>query len=482
MATNKLLSSKSLSPLPLPLRACSHCIRHHRRSLKSTTTTTSLRFASSSSSSSSSSAQAKNPLRIAENARSKQQEIDRYRRSLLISAAGMAVCAAGMYGVIKADIFGVSPPQPTAEKQGQNNTQQPDDSWKAIRLDAPPSSFPDSADGPSVLRIKGQEHDLHQVPTGTSSVPYFPTTIALPASLQPEATASNLKPGDAVYPTTSASDGKQEEYQLLGLGIRTVSFLRIQVYVVGLYVAKSDIAELQKHLVRTAIHPPAGSGNAGTGAGGVANNTASYAADAATSLVSTERKQLKDILLDPDRGTEAWDEILKKSNNTQADGGIRTAIRIVPTRNTDFMHLRDGWVRGITGRATASRKAFIPPTPTEDGIPSVPVSEFDDDSFGTALNDFKAVFGGGLRKSVPKGQELLLLRNAQGVFDALYQPDSEGPLRWMGRVYDERISRLVWLNYLAGKNVASEGARQSVVDGVMEIVERPAGTITQKVL
>jgi hypothetical protein len=38
------------------------------------------------------------------------------------------------------------------------------------------------------------------------------------------------------------------------------------------------------------------------------------------------------------------------------------------------------------------------------------------------------------------------------------------------------------LNYLAGKTVSSEGARQSVVDGVMGIVERPVGTVVLKVL
>ena len=40
------------------------------------------------------------------------------------------------------------------------------------------------------------------------------------------------------------------EYQLLGLGIRTVSFLGIQVYVVGMYVATEDIAALQEGLIR----------------------------------------------------------------------------------------------------------------------------------------------------------------------------------------------------------------------------------------
>ena len=185
----------------------------------------------------------------------------------------------------------------------------------------------------------------------------------------------------------------------------------------------------------------------------------------ATSLVPAERQQLKQLLLDPERGDAVWDAILKKE-------GLRTAFRIVPTRNTDFLHLRDGWVRGITGRA---QKANAIAGGGAEG-------EYQDESFGTALNTFKGLFGGGQRKSVPKGQTLLLLRSARGELDALFQPESAKPARWMGRVSDERISRLVWLNYLAGKNVSSEAARRSVVDGVMGIVERPVGTVVQKVV
>ena len=169
--------------------------------------------------------------------------------------------------------------------------------------------------------------------------------------------------------------------------------------------------------------------------------------------------------MDPEHGDAAWTTLLKEN-------GIRTAFRIVPTRNTDFMHLRDGWVRGITARAKASKPV---PGYTEP-------AEFQDVAFGTAMNDFKAVFGGGQRKNVPKGQTLLLLRDSHGALDALFQPDSSKPMQWMGRVADERVSRLVWLNYLAGKTVSSEGARKSIVDGLMTVVERPVGTVVQRVV
>jgi hypothetical protein len=363
---------------------------------------------------------------------------------MTLSAAGIAACAVAMYGVIKMDLFGLSQLEETKSANNDSNNNNANNG--ALKLDGP-DGFPSS---PSVIRIQGQD-GVEQVATGTSTVPHFPSTIRLPRSLDDP----SLKSGEDL----PAGPGVEEdEYQLLGLGIRTVSFLQIQVYVVGLYVAKADISELQQRLVRTAVNPP--------GRDSVISDTPG--ATSATSLVSTERQGLKELLLDPEMGEAAWTQILKQD-------GLRTAFRIVPTRNTDFLHLRDGWVRGITARAQKANAM------AKEGGAAAP-SEFQDESFGAAMNEFKGLFGGGQRKNVPKGQTLLLVRNARGELNALFHPDPAKPMRFLGRVADERISRLVWLNYLAGKTVSSEGARQSVVDGVMGIVERPVGTVVLKVL
>ncbi|KAJ5551343.1 hypothetical protein N7535_000706 [Penicillium sp. DV-2018c] len=378
-----------------------------------------------------------NPLRSRGTAAADLQHASQAQRKMILSAAGMITCAVGLYGVIKLDLFGLN----ELETKSDKATPPKSSSSGSLQLDGP-AGFPNG--GPSVITIQGQD-GLEQVPTGTSTIPHFPSTIRLPT---PEATEGK-QTGDELAPSQG------EEYQLLGLGIRTVSFLSIQVYVVGLYVAKSDITTLQQRLIRTAVHPPStDTTSAIAGAG----------AEAATSLVPLERQQLKELLLDPERGDAVWSAVLKED-------GVRTAIRIVPTRNTDFMHLRDGWVRGITARAQAKK-----------GTDAGGVGEFQDERFGTSMNDFKAVFGGGKGKAVPKGQTLVLMRDERGVLDALFQPGDDKPVKWMGRVEDERISRLVWLNYLAGKNVASEGARTSIVDGLMRIVERPLGTVVQKVI
>ncbi|RAK99011.1 chalcone isomerase domain-containing protein [Aspergillus ibericus CBS 121593] len=427
-----------IPPLQLQLRAAARartqCLRQSRipstpRTIRNTSTTTN----------------PKNPLRTTPSPRSRDQDLARTKRSIYISTSGIILCAVGMYAVIKADVFGLEQTTTTTTTETGNENKQDGEGNGAMKLDGP-VGFPGN---PTLTIIHGEDGEGEKVETGTSSVPYFPTVMRLPRWIESDDTP--VQSGEEIpLVKKDAAEEEGEEYQLLGLGIRTVSFLNFQVYVVGMYVAKSDLAELQSRLVRTAVHPP----HVEDGGEKVIANEVGAAA--ATSLVSMERDRLRELLLDQaERGDEAWEGILK-------EGGLRTAFRIVPTRNTDFLHLRDGWVRGITGRA----KKY---NPTSGG-------EFEGEGFGKAMGEFKGLFSGAGQKNVPKGQTLVLARGRKGQLDVLVWGE-KGPGRYMGRVTDERISRLVWMNYLAGKNVSSEGARRSVVDGIMGVVERPVGTV-----
>ena len=282
---------------------------------------------------------------------------------------------------------------------------------------------------------------IELVETGTSYVPYFPRTIRLPT--------------DTTGPEQVSSDA---EYQLLGLGIRKVSFLRVQVYVVGLYVKTADIGTLQNHLINT-VNPTA------------------------SALIPGEKEDLRAALLDPERSNKIWEAILSQKGT----GAVDMAFRVVPCRGTDFKHLQDGWMRGIASRTdqvrrkqadllrqqAAENKSIALPQPVED-------NEFSDDSFGLAMKEFKNMFHG--KGKAPKGSVIVLTRNKQGALGALYQPVVQegkkmGPATWLGEVRDERVGRLVWLLYLGGQNVSSEPARQSIVDGCIHITERPVGTV-----
>lgn len=263
-------------------------------------------------------------------------------------------------------------------------------------------------------------------------------------------------------PPTTGPEGSQSEaeYTLLGLGIRKVSFLRVQVYVVGLYVKNSSLSTLQNHLINT-VNPTA------------------------SALIPGEKDDLRNALLDADKSNEVWNSILAMQGND----GVEMALRIVPTRGTDFNHLRDGLMRGIQSRTdevgrkqaallqkqAAESKTVALPRPVEE-------NEFSDESFGLAMKEFKAIFGG--RGSAGKGSVLLLTRDRQGALGVLYQPvkktnkgEKVGELTDLGAVSDSRVSRLLWLLYLGGQTVSSEEARKNIVDGCIHMVERPVGTV-----
>jgi hypothetical protein len=285
---------------------------------------------------------------------------------------------------------------------------------------------------------------IELVETGTSYVPYFPRTISLPntSSVGPEGFSS------------------ESEYQLLGLGIRKVSFLRVQVYVVGLYVKAADLSTLQNHLINT-VNPTA------------------------SALIPGEKEDLRKALLDPERSTQIWEAILSRDGI----GAVDMAFRVVPCRGTDFKHLQDGWMRGIASRTdevrrkqaellrqqAAESKTVALPKPVEEG-------EFADESFGLAMKEFKGIFTG--KGKAPKGSVIILTRSKKGTLGAMYQTvvqkdgkEKMGKPAFLGEVVDPRVSRLVWLLYLGGQNVSSEEARKNIVDGCISITERPVGTV-----
>lgn len=274
-----------------------------------------------------------------------------------------------------------------------------------------------AGDGKRIV-AQGQGEEIELVETGTSSVPHFPRTIYLPTS----------------HPVPGSQE-KEEQYTLLGLGIRTVSFLSIQVYVVGMYIRTTDLSALQEKLIHNI------------------NATAS-------TLIPSEKEELKKRLLDPVASREIWTELLKVP-------GLKTAWRISPTRNTDFGHLKDGWITGISNR-TREAKQLVQGTETE----------FESEEFGKSISEFKSIFTGG---KAPKGSVMILARGLDGTLDVLFQekPEATGEQKLtqkLGSVKDERISKLIWLGYLGGEKVSSEAARKGVAEGCVDFAARPVGS------
>ncbi|PHH92937.1 hypothetical protein CDD83_3427 [Cordyceps sp. RAO-2017] len=299
----------------------------------------------------------------------------------------------------------------------------------AVKCDAsiPTETFKTEA-GEKRKVVVHDDEGREVVPTGNDVVPAFPRllTVDLPASQSAGGGGGSSSPIAA-----SVSDEEGVEFTLVGLGMRSVTFIGFHVYLVGFYVATQDIARLQQYLVRK-INP------------------------VATTLIPAEKEALRTALLDATEGEQTWDALLREA-------GCRSAFRIMPVRDTDFHHLRDGFVRAIQARSQRDKACA-------------------DEAFGAAMKDFKGLFN---RGSVPKRKELLLCRNGDGSLAVLYgdgHPAKDARRAVVGVVHEERLSRLLWLNYLAGNKVASEAARQNIIEGVMEFVQRPVGTVAAQVL
>ncbi|KAL9051251.1 MAG: hypothetical protein Q9162_006140 [Coniocarpon cinnabarinum] len=386
----------------------------------------------------------RNPLNYFERERQRIRHNQYLKRRMVFAGTGLAAC-------IVAQVFLIFTFGDESAPQNKDVAAQ---AGNLERLDAREPregepGFPSNADGvhvvgqkPGVPGVALDEYGNELVETGNSTIPYFPKTIRLPTTPSQE----SARTSDTLPAAASANAGREdEEYSLLGHGIRTVSFLRIQVYYLGVYVRTSDLPELQRRFV-------------------------SQANASATSLIPAEKQALREKLLSLEKSQEVWDAVLRGE-------GIKSAVRIVPVKNTDFNHLRDGWVRGITGRTQEATARALKEGNTGPG-------EYDDERFGQAIGDFKGLFGG--RGKAPVGSVVIMAREGDGTLSLAYQhalSDEEKkkgvavPREEIGKIHDERIGRLVWLGYLGGTNVSSEAARKSVVDGVMELVERPVGTV-----
>lgn len=125
--------------------------------------------------------------------------------------------------------------------------------------------------------------------------------------------STNLKlPLQIENPISLSSRTGDGPFTLVASGVRTVSFLSIQVYVASLYIPTTHLHKLL-----------------------------SSSSDPSSSSVQ---------------------DLLKIA----LEQGVPMVLRITPTRNTDFAHLRDGFARAIQSRLKYARKEQTPPTQDQE--------------------------------------------------------------------------------------------------------------------
>ena len=173
------------------------------------------------------------------------------------------------------------------------------------------------------------------------------TGTPVPVKLKPPPTA-----------LTSASGN----LHLVGLGVRTVSFLKVRVYVAALYVDET----------------------AWKSASGVIKSDPSWSRFEKGRLLDSKGKGKAP-------GSIEGEGLMR----TLMDAGVPCVIRIVPVRSTDFSHLRDGFTRTVQARLKNLRKSS--PDVMTEGVEA---------HMSESVLHFKSIFP---KASLPKGEALDLV-------------------------------------------------------------------------
>ncbi|PKK71841.1 chalcone isomerase [Rhizophagus irregularis] len=236
---------------------------------------------------------------------------------------------------------------------------------------------------------------------------------ALPKSVE---SVTTEEPESGVHIPTYITLHDGTKARLIGLGIRTVSFLKIKVYVIGMYISEDDIDVLKNWKV---------------------NNECLRESYKENFLKLTFIKGY-----DKEKFMSENDESMTLSI---LDLPIVMAIRIEPVRNTNGHHLRDGFTRAITHRM-------------QDGY----MSEEDAENVLKAIKELKAKFP----KSVVKaGTALILKKEKNGTLIIEYEGKN------MGIVNNIWLTKNIFMSYLAAKNPISEKAKRNIADGFDELLK-----------
>jgi len=202
------------------------------------------------------------------------------------------------------------------------------------------------------------------------------------------------------FPEVLEVDGFSERFRLVAWGVRTVSFLRIQVYNVGLYIPESQ-----------------------------------YAVIPTFSLSNVE--------------SDPWPAMIRMYP-------CPLLLRIIPVRNTDYAHLRDGFVRSTQTRLTKY--------PDED--PRKGIVE-------TSITSFKALFP---KSKMKKGEVLSVLQKGP----ELHLYAGEDMKEHLGSVKNDDLARGLMSAYLVGDGVVSPDLQKKLRNKLLDIAAEKQADVEEK--
>ncbi|KTW30057.1 uncharacterized protein T551_02001 [Pneumocystis jirovecii RU7] len=209
------------------------------------------------------------------------------------------------------------------------------------------------------------------------------------------------------FPKFITPDSSSEQYILLGLGTRTVTFLGIKVYVAGIYIPSLSLPKVQSILQKYISEEP--------------NNSA---------------QNLSILMQDSTKSMSLISSLLESK--------VKFIIRIVPTRNTKFSHLRDGFIHRISNQVQTKS------------------TEYSSDD----LVSFKSIWP--TQQKLLKGEELLLFITNTHTIQMIY--NSQKIATFIG---NDAIVKSILYSYLCGKHIISEEIRKNTVQGFINLVLEP---------
>ncbi|KAF9117032.1 hypothetical protein BGX27_005582 [Mortierella sp. AM989] len=187
--------------------------------------------------------------------------------------------------------------------------------------------------------------------------------------------------------------------RLLGLGVRKITFLKVQVYVVGLYLKESDLDDHNSRF---------------------------------RALPEVQKFQRTDQL--------SADTAFRAMVQTP----IELILRIVPVRNTNGPHLRDGFTRSLTQAAKEQK-----------------LSEPDNEEAMDGIMEFKALFPKG---KINSDQALLFRKSPDGSMTVTLDNEVLGTIR------NRWVIENFFLGYLKGDMPISEKARDNIGQGIQDLL------------
>ena len=209
----------------------------------------------------------------------------------------------------------------------------------------------------------------------------------------------------------------KEPFELVGHGVRSVTFIGFKVYGIGIYIAQRDIPKALEILKQFSINNP------------VLPDDDSYVGVA------------KAIIDNPSESDQVVYDLL--------DNGVRFLSRVSPLRNTDFNHLKDGLIKSIlSGHKDVDTKQQL----------------------NQGLEELKAVFNG-FRGSVPKDDVLVMEMLLNGSLALSHVNQKLGEVKKMGVVKNPLIGKTLMWKYLSSTKPLSESLRQSCTTGFGAILD-----------